>query len=106
MRVLLDNCVDRNFSHTINFADAKHCSDLGWERLLNGELVRAASAEFEVLITVDKNMEFQTSLKGLSLVVIVLDTKSSKLSELVPLLSRVETAIANAVQGTFIRIRG
>lgn len=106
MKILLDNCVDKNLTQAIGFAEATHCADIGWERLLNGELVRAASAEFDALITVDKNMEFQTSLRGLTLVVIVLDTPKSKLSELTPLLTLTHETILGAAPGTFTRIRG
>src|SRR5258707_1099249 len=39
--------------------------DAGWDRLANGELLKAAEeAGVEVLLTTDKNMAAQQSLKG------------------------------------------
>ncbi len=59
MRVLLDNNVPlafkRRWSHSGEFA---HCLDLGWDRLANGALVRAAAARFDAMLTIDKNMAF------------------------------------------------
>lgn len=47
--------------------------DAGWDRLVNGELLKAAEeAGFEVLITTDKNTVKQQNLKGRAIAVIVL----------------------------------
>jgi hypothetical protein len=45
----------------------------GWSDLLNGELLRVAEeAGFEVLLTTDKNMVYQHSLKGRKIALVVL----------------------------------
>ena len=47
--------------------------DAGWERLVNGELPKAAeTARFEVLVTTDKNMVSQQNLKSRSIAIVVL----------------------------------
>jgi hypothetical protein len=57
--------------------ECSHTVDLGWAELRNGELVRKASEDFDLLITVDKNMPFQTSLRGLQLSVAVLNVRGN-----------------------------
>jgi hypothetical protein len=54
--------------HTITLA-----KDAGWERLVNGELLKAAeTAGFQVLVTTDKNMVPQQNLKTRAIAIVVL----------------------------------
>jgi hypothetical protein len=45
--------------------------------LKNGQLLQAASAQWDVLVTVDQNLEYQQNLKTLAIGVIVLKAKRS-----------------------------
>ena len=56
--------------------------DLGWGNFKNGELLRSASGRFDVLVTVDRSMRFQSSLRGLTLRVAVLEVRSNMLEDL------------------------
>ena len=75
MRLLLDNNIHVGLAEDFPGHEVTHCRDLGWQQLSNGELVKKASERFDILITVDKNMQHQTSLKGLSLAVVVFDIR-------------------------------
>ena len=55
-RVLLDNCLDRRLCGHLTGFEAVHVLDLGWERIGDSTLVRMAAEEFDVLVTVDRNM--------------------------------------------------
>jgi len=35
---------------------------MGWESIVNGELIKLAESKFDVLITVDKGMMYQQNL--------------------------------------------
>ena len=50
--------------------------EMGWAALDNGELLRAAEAEFEVFITTDRNLRYQQNLAGWRLAILVLPTTS------------------------------
>jgi hypothetical protein len=50
--------------------------ELGWAQLDNGALLKAAEAEFDVLVTTDRNLPYQRNLTGLRLAVLVLPTTS------------------------------
>lgn len=50
--------------------------EMGWAALDNGELLRAAEAEFEVFITTDRNLRYQQNLTGWRLAILVLPTTS------------------------------
>lgn len=46
----------------------------GWSNLSNGNLLREAEAEFDLLITTDKNLEYQQNLTGRRIAILVLPT--------------------------------
>jgi hypothetical protein len=56
-------------AHTVSTA-----FEMGWSELANGALLKAADAQFDVLITTDRNFSYQQNLSGLRLAVLVLPT--------------------------------
>jgi len=50
--------------------------ELGWSNLANGELLRQAEAQFELLITTDQNLHYQQNLTGRRIAILVLPTTS------------------------------
>ena len=82
MRVLLDECVDRRFAEQILGHDVKTAPEAGWAALKNGELLGRAEHEFDVLITVDRNLPFRQALSRFSLAVIVLRARSNRVADL------------------------
>jgi len=47
---------------------------MGWMQLSNGALLRAAEAQFDVLITIDRNLRHQQNIIGLRLAILILPT--------------------------------
>ena len=106
MRVLLDNNVNRRFGRLINGHDVTHVQEIGWDKLKNGELIGAAeSAGFAVLITADKNMQYQQNLTSRSISIIVLGASRIALPNISPLAGQVNGVLENLSPGTFITIR-
>lgn len=101
MRLLLDNNIHVDFARELPEFDVTHCRDLGWQKLLNGALVRAASERFDILLTIDKNMRYQTSLKGLSIAVVIFDAKNDRIEELKRFLPGFRLRIGEFSPGSF-----
>lgn len=59
----------------------------GLKGLENGDLLRAAGNMFEVLVTTDKNIEYQQNPNSLPMAILILSAKSNRLIDLEPLLS-------------------
>jgi hypothetical protein len=49
---------------------------MGWSALRNGELLKAAEANFEVFVTTDRNLRYQQNLGGRRLAILILPTTS------------------------------
>ncbi len=85
MKVFLDECVDRRLARHILGHDVKTAQQMGWAGVKNGALLALAAAQFDVFVTVDRNLAFQQSAASLPMPVIVLHAKSNRLADLVPL---------------------
>ena len=106
MRILLDNNIPVRFSSMLPGHDVTHVRDRGWQSLVNGELVKAASLEYEVLVSMDQNMPYQTSLKGCSVMVVILVCPSNRLDDMSPISSKLMEELTNLRPSNFITLRG
>ena len=57
------------------------------------------------MLTIDKNMAFQTSLKGLHLAVLVLDARNNGLAELRRFVPDIEESLSDLLPGAFTWLR-
>ena len=65
----------------------------GWTSFKNGNLLRVAQVDFDILITTDRKLAFQQNLASFDIAVIVLSTKRNHLSDLLPLVPDLIDAI-------------
>jgi hypothetical protein len=72
---------------------------MGWAAVENGQLLSLAAGTFDVLVTVDRNLEFQQNIRGLRLAIIVLCAKTNRLADLLPLVPKLLMAIDSAKSG-------
>jgi hypothetical protein len=67
---------------------------MGWSGLAVGKLLAAAAGEFDVLITGDRNMQYQQSANQLPMSVVVLIAPNHKLESFLPLVDRLLSTLA------------
>lgn len=72
---------------------------MGWTTIRNGALLALAAQSFDVLVTVDRNLSFQQNLAALPIAVIVLQARTNRLADLMPLVPDLLGAIAAASTG-------
>jgi hypothetical protein len=82
VRLLLDECVDRRLARQIPGHDVHTVPEKGWAAVKNGELLALAAREFDVFVTVDRQLPFQQDLSRFSLAVVVMRARSNRLSDL------------------------
>jgi hypothetical protein len=99
VRVFLDECVDWRLARDIVDHDVKTARQMAWTTIQNGALLTLASQQFDVFVTVDRNLSFQQNLDSFSIAVVVLAAKSNRLTDLKPLIPRLLTAIETARPG-------
>jgi hypothetical protein len=74
-------------------------ADQGWLGISNGQLLALAAAEFEVFVTVHRNLPFQQHLPKFDIAVILLRAKTNRIADLVALVPELVSAIPNAKAG-------
>lgn len=99
MKLLFDECIDRKFTREFVGYEVKTVPQMGWAGVKNGQLLALAEAEFDVFITVDRNLSFQQNLPQFNIVVIVLQAPSNRLADLKPLAPKVVAILATAAKG-------
>ena len=104
MRLLLDESVPRRLKRSLPRHAVRNVVEMGWGGISNGELLARAANGFDALVTVDKNLQYQQNLDNLPIAVIVLDAKSNELPYLLPLIPKLEEALATLVPRAFVRI--
>ena len=78
----------------------KTARQMGSTALKNGELLALASAQFDVFVTVDRNLSFQQDIGSFSSAVVVLQARSNQLADLRPLVPSLLSAIEATPRGT------
>lgn len=83
-RILLDENVPRKLKRAFaSDYDVTTVQEHGWAGALNGELLQRADAEFEAFVTLDRGIEYQQDLTGLSIRIVIVRAFSNKLSGLI-----------------------
>ena len=99
MRVFLDECIDWRLARDILGHDVKTARQMGWTTIQNGALLTLASQHFDLFVTLDRNLSFQQNLDSFSIAVVVLNAKTSRLTDLKPLIPNLLLAIESAQAG-------
>jgi hypothetical protein len=77
--------------------------DLGWDTLSNGELLKAAEeADYEILVTTDKNIRYQQNLIGRRIALVVL--ANPRWPVVRRYVQRVVTAVNAASPGSYTEV--
>ena len=99
-RVLLDENVDRLLKPLFDSdLDVVRVREHGWDGLKSGQLLRAASAEFDVFVTMDRSLQHQQNLGALDLSVVVIRSVSNAFVEVAPLMPAGIEAVRAALPG-------
>jgi hypothetical protein len=99
VKILLDECIDRRLAREFVDYEVKTVPQMGWAGIKNGQLLAVAETEFDVFITVDRNLSFQQNLPQFNIAVIVLQASSNRLIDLKPLAPEVLALLPTAVKG-------
>lgn len=104
MKLLLDECIDRRLAKEFSSADVKTVSQLKWAGIKNGELLSLAERDFDIFITVDRNLSFQQHLPKFDIAVILLHAKTNKLIDLKMLVPKIIAILPKAKKGELTHI--
>ncbi len=104
MRILLDECLPKRLKRDLVGHEAKSVPEMGWAGKTNGTLLALAQVDFDVFVTVDRNLSFQQDVNQFNIAVVVLVAKSNKHSALQPLITEVLSVLPALAPGQVVRL--
>ena len=104
MKLLLDECVVRDLKRDLVGHEVSTAVEAGFGGLENGELLRAASSQYDVLITVDRNLPFQQNVGSHQIAVLILRAAGITYEDLKPLVPQVLNELPSIRPGEIYRI--
>ena len=104
MKLLLDECVVRDLKRDLAGHEVSTVVEAGFGGLENGQLLRAAAGNYDVLITVDRNLPFQQNIDSLQIAILILSSTGITYADLKPLIPKILIQLSTAQPGQIYRV--
>ncbi len=107
MRVLIDACLPVQFKDHLPVSGVVRAArELGWQSLKNGDLLEVAQHQFDVVITMDKNIPSLQWLANFAIGLVIVRARSNRLADLVPLAPKVLEVLPRVKMGQAVVVSG
>jgi predicted nuclease of predicted toxin-antitoxin system len=100
VRVLLDECIDWRLGRELAFPRGEDRASNGVDDAQERRVAALASAQFDLFVTVDRNLFFQQDIVSFGIAVVVLQARTNRLADLRPLVPSLLSAIEGTSPGT------
>lgn len=106
MKLLIDECApkDLKLSLATHGHECRTVREAGWSGKKNGELLTLAEGRFEVLVTLDKNLQFQQNLSGRNIAVLLIGARSNDFDDILPYIPECLSALQSIRPGQVVHI--
>jgi predicted nuclease of predicted toxin-antitoxin system len=108
MKVLVDECGPLALKETLA-ARGHDCStvqEAGWSGKKNGQLLDLAEDRYDVLVTLDTNLQYQQNLVGRKIAILIIKTRSNRLTVLEGYFSACARALETISPGEVVYVGG
>lgn len=103
--MLCDESVPRDVAAALTGHEVATVQALGWAGMTNGALLRAArDTGWQVLVTVDRRMEYQQNIAASGVALVVLQARSTRVADLLPLVPRLLQLLPEVRAGTVTHV--
>ena len=87
MKILLDECITKHLKPHLSDHEVYTVSEKKWNGIKNGNLISLCIEHgFDLLLTIDKNLQFQQSIGKHPIIVVILNCYLSNIDELITFL--------------------
>lgn len=77
---------------------------MGWSGTADSDLLRRAAERFDVLVTADRNLEFQQNVAATAIGIVIVATPNTRMQTLQPLIPSILEALNLANDGILVRV--
>jgi predicted nuclease of predicted toxin-antitoxin system len=106
MRVLLDEQLPVDLATELRGHTVDTVAGRGWAGIKNGELLRRMRGYYDVLVTMDRNIEFQQRIAVLPFGIVLVRAPSNRIQDLRPLVPSILAAFVAIQGGAIFRVGG
>jgi predicted nuclease of predicted toxin-antitoxin system len=99
VRILLDECVHIGVKAAFGGHIVESVTETGWRSSKDGPLLAFAQEQFDVFVTIDRNLEHQQNLARLKLGFVVVRVPSNELAYYLPLFEQLRIAAESVQKG-------
>lgn len=83
MKILLDECVTKQLKKFLVDHEVLTVTEMKWSGVKNGKLMQlCVDHRFQILLTIDKNLQYQQNLKVYPIAILIFNSSTSKIEEL------------------------
>ena len=93
MNILFDQGVQKKLRQHLPGHEVRTAYEAGLSELENGDLLRAAEKDFDVLVTCDSNIKYQQRLSDFDIALVVLRAFTNSLDDYLPLVPQLLTIL-------------
>ncbi len=104
MKILIDESLPKNIVGHLQGHECRTVVECGWSGKKNGELLVLADPQFDVLLTLDKNLPFQQDLGSVRIAVLIIHARSSRIQDLLPVIPECLIALESIRPGQVLRV--
>jgi len=105
VKILLDHNLDWRISDQLSGHEVRTALEMAWDTLKNGTLLtEAEKSGFSVLITSDKGIKDQHTMKGRSIAVVIIRAPNNRLETHLTMISEVIQILAVIQPGQIIEV--
>ena len=102
--VLLDENLPKQLKTLLGEFSVVTVAQAGWSGKRNGDLLKLANGQFDILLTVDKGIKYQNNLTDLTIAVVQMFVKSNRLVDIVPILFLVKRDMYDIDKGQIVQV--
>lgn len=106
MRILLDEDLPRRLANRLVGHEVSTVQRSGWSGVKNGKLLALAATQFDVLLTMDSNLEYQQNLATLPIAVLVIQAVSNRIQHLEPVVPNILQELKHFPPRSLRRVAG
>ena len=104
MRILLDENLPRNPAAHLVGHECRMVVACGWSGKKNGDLLALADPQFDVLLTLDKNLPYRQNLDTKQIAVLIVRARSNRIQDLLPVVPECLAALTTIQPGQVVRV--
>ena len=104
MRILLEENLPRKLAGHLIGHTCRTVVECGWSGKKNGELLGLADPQFDVLLTLDKNLPYQQNLATKQIAVLIVRARSNRMQDLLPVIPECLAALESIQPRQVVRV--